>query len=82
MNAVKRFAGSLLERYFKPEMPSPVQEKTKTLVRLLMRDYSPKEQNEIMYQTLKLLIEQRLELAEVKKIELQELIADNLALCL
>jgi hypothetical protein len=81
MNAVKRFFEKLLERCFKPEVPSPVQEKTRTLVTLLMRDYTPREQNEIMYQTLKLLTEKRLELAEVKEAELQELTRDNKALC-
>jgi hypothetical protein len=81
MNVIKRFFEALSERWLKPEVPSPVQEKTRTLVTLLMRDYTPKEQNEIMYQTLNLLIEKRLELAELKSTELQELEKENRALC-
>lgn len=79
-NIVVQYCKNTIIHWTTPEMPSPVNEQALKLVRILLKEYAPKEQNEIILVALKKLKEERIQLAQQKERELQNLLEQNAVL--
>ena len=79
-NIIVQYCKNTIIHWTTPEMPSPVNEQALKLVRILLKEYSPKDQNEIILIALKELKERRTQLANNKERELQNLLEQNAVL--